>query len=859
MNVLRRMAGSMGSWLLARAGKRLTTGGEWPGGGGGGFLDQWGTLRRPTSAALVREYESTVFACVQINAQCVAATPYRLLVSTRAGDKAPRQRTRPVSRKVLDGLRQKKHLAAWLGKAVVIEEVETHPLLDLLDYRLLLEMGIYLETVGQAPWLIRGPGAGPLKGTPTRLVTLPAHQIEVKKGESLDEPVAGFKWGNEHFTTEEIVWHHFFSPRDPFCGFTSPAKASWENLGLVDKQISKLHSSLDNDSIPSVLISPEGGDPVSMDGGTLGPKEAKALEARLIQKFRHSGGKLAVATTRLRADVLNVTPRDQQLADFNRIAHEATARNFTVPLAMLTTNTNLANLEAAQHQHAEQAIEPRCKLVDETVNGQLIPHFDPTGRLKLVHDSPVPEDADARRKERESLLKSGRTLNEILEAEGEEPIDGPEGDVRFVPTSVRELTVVDMAPAKPAPPAALESPQTPPDDERDTEPPDAEEAEKQAKAAAREAEKTAARETRERRETEAARLKVIFIALVDYWTEGARGWTRIGTVSAERLEPEPIIDEDWLDHVREHHGSKAAVLCRGGERCAAATAKGWDAATDTAAEGHERNLPSGAKLTRILRTMFAEQERAVFRQLGLKLFGGAATKEISEQLLANLNPNIDLTVWNDELAEDARPVLMIEAEKGARDVDIRLGATDVEAVWRVQLPEVEEAVREWTFKFAESTNATTSERINVAITRLRNELTAGILDGDNTLAELTKRVHSVFTGASKYRAKVIAATEASRAVHAGQAIAARQSGMVAGFIWLASSDACPMCLSVAAEHPDGVALGEPFADDGGTTDYSLTMYPPLHPWCACTVTEKLKPLGEVAAGEGWGQTEETES
>ena len=199
------------------------------------------------------------------------------------------------------------------------------------------------------------------------------------------------------------------------------------------------------------------------------------------------------------------------------------------------------------------------------------------------------------------------------------------------------------------------------------------------------------------------------------------------------------------------------------------------------------------------------------------------------------------------------PVLELHAKEGAHDCMARLGAVDAEAAWRVQLPEVADAIEQMSLNFAESTNATTSRAIGDAMAELREQLREGILEGPNTLADLTKRVSAVFDQADQVRARRIAETESSRAVHAGQKIAAQQSGMVSGFRPLVSADACPLCQSIAAEHSAGVAFGTAMHDDGQGGPYSAAEFPPFHPHCTCTVTEVLKPLDEQAPGIGWAQ------
>jgi hypothetical protein len=61
----------------------------------------------------------------------------------------------------------------------------------------------------------------------------------------------------------------------------------------------------------------------------------------------------------------------------------------------MTTNTNMANLEAANLQHILFAIGPRLARADEKLNEQLVPRHDPSGRLFLASEDPTPGDQDA--------------------------------------------------------------------------------------------------------------------------------------------------------------------------------------------------------------------------------------------------------------------------------------------------------------------------------------------------------------------------------------------------------------------------------------------------------------------------------
>jgi hypothetical protein len=118
---------------------------------------------------------------------------------------------------------------------------------------------------------------------------------------------------------------------------------------------------------------------------------------------------------------------------------------------------------------------------------------------------------------------------------------------------------------------------------------------------------------------------------------------------------------------------------------------------------------------------------------------------------------------------------------------------------------------------------------------------------------LAARVQYVFERLSNSHARMIAATEASRAVHAAQDLADHESEVVAGLELLLSSDACPLCRKIATECKR-VQLGQSFATIGNNPHYRNVKYPPLHPHCQCTMIEVLKPEYGGPVAPEWGKT-----
>jgi len=212
--------------------------------------------------------------------------------------------------------------------------------------------------------------------------------------------------------------------------------------------------------------------------------------------------------------------------------------------------------------------------------------------------------------------------------------------------------------------------------------------------------------------------------------------------------------------------------------------------------------------------------------------------------------------WDRPMAQAMTPILSPYWKESGQETMGRLAIAaglDEAPEWSVTNPKLRGMIEEQAFRFCQATNRTTKLQLNQALEMLKQELIQGLVDKGETLPELTKRVRSIFTEAKESRAKRIAWTEASRAVHAAQAVAAAESGVVAGFRWLLSTDACPACHAVATK-VNQVPIGGAFADTGGNPYYSTVKFPPLHPHCNCSMTEILLPEYGGPEAPEWGET-----
>lgn len=157
---------------------------------------------------------------------------------------------------------------------------------------------------------------------------------------------------------------------------------------------------------------------------------------------------------------------------------------------------------------------------------------------------------------------------------------------------------------------------------------------------------------------------------------------------------------------------------------------------------------------------------------------------------------------------------------------------DIEVSFDLFNPRVLDAVDQATLVLCRETLDTSTMKLQEALEGIKKLLREGLPQGA-AVAYLAKKVREIF--ADPYRAHLIASSESSRAVHGGQLLAAKDSGVVTKKVWLSSSDSCDLCQSL-----DGLEknLDEPFIVIG-TGPYARVMYPPAHPACMCSMTEAI--------------------
>jgi HK97 family phage portal protein len=284
---------------------------------------------------------------------------------------------------------------------------------------------LYQEVHGSAYWYL---DLDPVLGVPRSVWILPSQNVTPRREADSTNVVDYYLYRNgtseERFPPERIVHFRYPDPRDPYTSGLSPLRACFEQAALTSEYAAFKKAKFENHAIPDAIISPD---------EVMGEEERDRLETQWNQRFRRGGsGKVVVAESSLKVALLQ-----QSMGDLAALADVAATKNdianaFHVPIAFLTSQTNLANLQASQSQHMSLAISPRLQRRDEKLNAQLVPLYDPTGRLFLASEDPVPIDQNLLVQQQIADLKYGVvSINEVRGERGLPPVSW--GDVPWLP------------------------------------------------------------------------------------------------------------------------------------------------------------------------------------------------------------------------------------------------------------------------------------------------------------------------------------------------------------------------------------------------------------------------------------------
>jgi len=131
------------------------------------------------------------------------------------------------------------------------------------------------------------------------------------------------------------------------------------------------------------------------------------------------GSKFAPATANM---------QEMQFGEMDDRYRDKILSAFGVPKTLVgfTTEVNRAAAEASEYIFAKYTVKPAVEDLIEFLNARVAPLFDPAGRHYFAYDEFVPENVDAKLKERELALgkRPYKTVNEVRAEDGLPPVEG---------------------------------------------------------------------------------------------------------------------------------------------------------------------------------------------------------------------------------------------------------------------------------------------------------------------------------------------------------------------------------------------------------------------------------------------------
>lgn len=385
-----------------------------------------GDYSNPTPFDLLTGFNDVVFSAVHLVSPNVAkgADTFKLVVSTGPNDQAPKS-----ARKSLDYMTAKRIVAAYpqySRRAVTIEEVADHAVLDLLDrpnqyqsFRKLVELiDVYLEIIGSAFVYLNKLQVGD-RSIPTAMWVLPSQYVSIETDDKGEITGYQYKCGDVEklYAPENIIHFKFTNPFDPYTGFgISPVRAVWQRIQLLSKEQASWDSVLSNMTFPTVLVHPP-------EGESYTPNQAQRIEKQLSEKGRLGGGQggIWVVTENMNLESFSTRPKDLSALQLYSAIRSSVATALNIPLAMLDLNENSSEAsDTVRRNFQAYCLAPRINNILETFSHHLCPP-----RMWLAADGVVDPDKVFELQKVTALVGGDiLTINEGRVAAGYEPKPG---------------------------------------------------------------------------------------------------------------------------------------------------------------------------------------------------------------------------------------------------------------------------------------------------------------------------------------------------------------------------------------------------------------------------------------------------
>lgn len=401
-----------------------------------------------TDGQILKAYQThpTLHGVTKKISESFASLEWTLSAVTNNNGRAIKSRSRMVRDPVQRALQLEVHKAQRN-----FVEIETHPVLDALDFgnpmldgfAVMQLVQLYLDLTGDAV-IVKGFDAS---GMVTELWPVPVTWVQ--KRATPDDPWCKIILNGSMMTFpgEDVIWIKEPNPVDPYGTGSSSAASMSTELDTDEYAAAFVQSFYKNHGVPAVIVSNEG-------AGAAAVREQK-------QKWAddHKGPAKAwgvyfsnkkVSVHQIAADF-----KGKQSIELRRYFRDEFRHQYGVPpeIMGIVQNSNRATIDGAQTIMAVWVIVPRAERVRIAFQRQLVDPIDP--RLILGYVSPVPID----KKHQLEVMNSAPTFftaDEWRRAAGNNPLGGDEGELVLLKTTTRPTTLAGLVDEANAPPPSAD-------------------------------------------------------------------------------------------------------------------------------------------------------------------------------------------------------------------------------------------------------------------------------------------------------------------------------------------------------------------------------------------------------------------
>lgn len=373
---------------------------------GSGATQSGLTDKKGNKRAMMAEFRSWVYACIDARAKEVQGAVFDVFVKQATEKLKPVQMSHPLVR-----LLNNPNPFMTRSELFYISIAHMDLTGDAFWYTPRNGLGVPAEIWPLIPYRV--------KIVPSKDKFISHYEVSVGMGETI--PIM----------SDEMVHLRYPNPNDVYYGM-APLMAAAHATDINIFQHEYQRNFYKNYAVPDFAFVTED----RLDEVTWG-----RMKAEIEDKYGKAENRMVPMLLEGGADFrrIGVSPKEMNWLSENKATMQSIAGIFKVPMHKLGMEDvpNRATAEAADYSFSKGVIEPILGMMDERLTQDLASDFDE--RLVIKHQSTVKGDVERDARVREVRMRSGYSVNELREMDGQEKVEG--GDEILVPSNYVPLAV----------------------------------------------------------------------------------------------------------------------------------------------------------------------------------------------------------------------------------------------------------------------------------------------------------------------------------------------------------------------------------------------------------------------------------